>query len=534
MILPLTPVRLKRHAARVFGRKEGVVCANLRFTYLEFYERCDRLSDALTRLGLQKGHVVAFLSFNCHRLLEAYYGVPQIGAILLPLNIRLSGEELAYILNDSTPRFVFFDPEFAPLVEALRPQCKSVEHFIALRPDAKGAKPGWAHPKFYDELVAEAKPREIDYRGIDENSVAELFYTSGTTAHPKGVMLTHRNLYLHAFYTGLRLHETDATVGLYTVPLFHVNSWGSPHILTLAGGRHVMIRKFDPVTVLDLVQRERVTRLQMVPAMVIALINHPDFSKYDLSSVKNIITGGAPCNTSLIRQVEAKMPGCVAMGGYGLTETSPVITCAEIKSHLEADPEDKRVGRKATAGYAFAGSEVRVVDPMDRDVNPDGEEVGEVVVRGDVVMAGYWKQPDATANAIRDDWFHTGDLATIDEEGYVLIVDRAKDMILTGGENVASAEIERVICGHPAVLECAVIAVPDDKWGEVPKAIVTLKPGVQASEADILTHCKHHLGGFKVPKSVDFIDTLPKGGTGKILKKVLREKYWAGRDRRVS
>jgi len=534
MVLPLTPVRFKLHAARVFGRKEGVVCGDLRFTYREFNERCDRLSDALRKLGLQKGQVVAYLSFNCHRLLEAYFGVPQLGAILLPLNIRLSAEELAYILNDAAPRFLFFDPEFIPLVEALRPGATFVEQFIALRPDSNGTKPDWANAKYYDDLLASAEPREIDYRNIDENSVAELFYTSGTTAYPKGVMLTHRNLYLHAFYTGMGMRLNDTSIGLYTVPLFHVNSWGSPHILTLAGGRHVMIRKFDPRTVMELVQRERITYLQMVPAMVIALINHPDFPKYDLSSVKEVITGGAPSNIALVRQVEAKLPGCVCHGGYGLTETSPVITCANMKSHLATEPEDSQVRRKSTAGYEFAGCEVRVVDPTGKDVEPNGTEVGEVAVRSDVVMKGYWKQPEATARAIRDDWFYTGDLATIDEEGYVLIVDRAKDMILTGGENVASAEIERVLYGHPAVLECAVIAVPDQKWGEVPKAIVALKAAMTASECELMDHCRKHLAGFKVPKSVDFVDTLPKGGTGKILKKVLREKYWAGHERRVS
>jgi fatty-acyl-CoA synthase len=534
MILSLTPVRFKLHAARIFGRKEGVVCEDLRLTYQEFNDRCDRLSDALVTLGVAKGHCVAFLSFNCHRLLEAYYGVPQLGAILLPLNIRLSAEELAYILNDAQPSILFFDPEFIPLVETLRESAKSIVHFIALRPDSNGTKPEWAHPHFYDELLAAAEAREIDFRGIDENSVAELFYTSGTTAHPKGVMLTHRNLYLHALYTGLGLRESDASVGLYTVPLFHVNSWGSPHILTLAGGRHVMIRKFDPPTVLQLVQQERVTRLQMVPAMVIALLNHPDFSKYDLTSVKELMMGGAPTNASLVRQVEEKMPGCDAKGGYGLTETSPVLTVAHTKDHLKDSPPDLILRRKASAGYAFAGSEIRVVDPHGKEISPDGVEVGEVVVRGDVVMAGYWKQPEATASVIRDDWFHTSDLATIDEEGYVLIVDRAKDMILTGGENVASAEIERVLYGHPTVMECAVIAVPDDQWGEVAKAIITLKPGARTAEKELLDHCRKHLAGFKVPKSVEFAQSLPKGGTGKILKKVLREKYWSGRDRRVS
>lgn len=529
MILPLTPVRLKRHAARLFGQKEGVICGAQRFTYAQFNERCDRLSDALQKLGVGKGDRVAYLSFNCHRLLEAYYGVPQLEAILLPLNIRLSPEELGYILNDATPRLLFFDPELIPLAEALRPGLKSVEHLIALR----GVKPAWAYPRTYDELLAEAAPRPVDYRSIDENGVAELFYTSGTTAHPKGVMLTHRNLYLHAFYTALAMQSSDADVSIYTVPLFHVNSWGTPHITTLAGGRHVILKKFDPTTVLELVQRERVTHLQMVPAMVIALINHPDFVKYDLSSVKRLMMGGAPTNIALVRQVEEKMPGCVAHGGYGLTETSPVITLAKEKTHLLGEAADVKLRRKATAGWTIAGTEVRVVDVHGCDVKPDQKEVGEVVVRGDVVMAGYWNQPEATAAAIRDDWFYTGDLATFDEEGYILIVDRAKDMILSGGENIASAEIERVLYAHPAVLECAVIAVPDDTWGEVPKAFITPRPGARATENGILEHCRQRLAGFKVPKSVEFIDVLPKGGTGKILKKVLRAKYWEGHERRV-
>ena len=529
MILPLTPVRLKRHAARIFGKKEGVVCENLRFTYRQFDERCDRLSGALMRLGLKKGEVVAFLSFNCHRLLEAYFGVPQLGAILLPLNIRLAPEELTYILNDAAPAMLCFDPEFIPVLEKLRPDTPSIRHFVALR----GSAPEWAHPKTYDEMLAEAEPADIDFRTIDENSVAELFYTSGTTAHPKGVMLTHRNLYLHAFYKLQADTETDNEVGIYTVPLFHVNSWGTPHSLTLLGGKHVIIRKYDPLTVLQLIQDERVSQIQMVPTMVTAMLNHPDFNRYDVSSLKVVFVGGAPCNTALIREIEEKIPGCVAKGGYGLTETSPVITIANIKDHLANEPREVQDRRKATAGCALAGAEIRVVDIHGNDVKPDGEEVGEVIVRSDVVMGGYWKQPEATACAIQDDWFHTSDLATIDEEGYILIVDRAKDMILSGGENIASAEIERVLSLHPAVLECAVIAVPDDKWGEVPKALVVLRAEQTTTEADILDHCRCHLAGFKVPKSVGFSTSLPKGGTGKILKKVLREPYWSGRKRQV-
>lgn len=529
MILPLTPVRFMRQAARIFGNKEGVVCGNQRFTYGQFGERCDRLSSALLGLGLKEGERAAFLSFNCHRLLEAYFGVPQMGAILLPLNIRLGPEELDYILNDAEPGVLFFDPEFIPLLETLRLHAPSVRHFVALR----GSAPGWAHPKQYDEILAEAEPAEVDYRGIDENSVAELFYTSGTTAYPKGVMLTHRNLYLHALYRLQAESGRDNEVGVYTIPLFHVNSWGTPHLLTMLGGRHVIARKFDPLAVLQLIQAERVTQLQMVPTMVTTLINHPDFSRYDVSSIKALFIGGAPCSASMVREVEEKMPGCVVKGGYGLTETSPVVSVAHIKDHLASEPRGIQDSRKATAGYELPGTEIRVVDAEGNDVKPDGQAVGEVIIRSDVVMAGYWKQPEATECAIQDDWFHTADLATIDEEGYILIVDRMKDMILSGGENISSAEIERVLSEHPAVLECAVIAVPDPKWGEVAKALVILREGQSADEAGILDHCCNHLARFKVPKSVEFVTSLPKGGTGKILKKVLREPYWAGKKRRV-
>lgn len=529
MNLPLTPLRFKLYAATTFGNKVGVVCGSQRFTYGKFNERCNRLSSALLRLGIKPGDRVAFLSYSCHRLLEAYYGVPQILAILLPLNVRLSGEELRCILGDAAPRVLFFDPDFIPLLETFRRQLDSVEHFISLH----GRGPGWARGDSYDDSISAFDPLKGDYRELDEGSVAELFYTSGTTAHPKGVMLTHRNLYLHALHVAAAMRLGDDDVAAYSVPLFHVNSWGLPHTLTMAGARHVLLKKFDPARLLRLIQTEHVTRLAMVPTMAIAFMNHPDFSQYDLSSVKELMIGGAPSNTALIRQAEARLPGRIVAGGYGLTETSPVATIAYIKDHLKNEPREIGLRRKASAGYAIAGVEARVVGPDGADVLHDGNAVGELILRGDTVMEGYWRRPEETAQAVRDGWFYTGDLATIDEEGYILIVDRLKDMVLSGGENIGTAEIERVIYQHPAVLECAVIAVPDEQWGEVPKGLITLKPGQTAGEAEILAHCRNYLAGFKVPKSMEFRDSLPKGGTGKILKRVLREPYWAGHARRV-
>ncbi|MDE3178035.1 MAG: long-chain-fatty-acid--CoA ligase [Acidobacteriota bacterium] len=524
MILPLTPVRFKQHALALFGRKTGVVCGGERFTYQQFNDRCDRLSAAITGLGVNPGDRVAFLSLNCHRLLEAYYGVPQIKAILLPLNVRLSAEELAFITKDASATILFFDPELAATAREIRSAAPSIKEAICL----KGAPPDWAFSQAYDDLLAANEPEPPDWTDIDENSVAEIFYTSGTTAHPKGVCLTHRNLYLHALHVAAAQRTWEDDVCTYSVPLYHVNSWGAPHTLTMMGARHVILRRFDPAALLGLIQKERITRLQMVPAMAIALINHPAFAAGDVCSVKEVMLGGAPANTALIRELEGKFPGAVVAGGYGLTETSPVVSIAYLKDHLKNEPEETNLRRKASAGRVIAGVEARLAGS-----GSDSQTPSELLVRGDAVMQGYWRQPEETTRALEGGWLHTGDLAAIDEEGYILIVDRLKDMVLSGGENVATAEVERVIYQHPAVLECAVIAVPDDKWGEVAKALVTLRAGASASEDDILSHCRNHLAGFKVPKSAEVRESLPKGGTGKILKRLLREPYWAGRDRQV-
>jgi acyl-CoA synthetase (AMP-forming)/AMP-acid ligase II len=298
------------------------------------------------------------------------------------------------------------------------------------------------------------------------------------------------------------------------------------------GARHVITRRFDPTEVLELIQRERVTNFAMVPTMAIALINHPNLKDYDLSSLDYVAIGGAASPMELMRDVETRL-GCRCYGGYGLTETTPVLTQSFIKHHLEGLPDDERWRRQAMAGYPMPGVELEIVDDNDQPVAHDGVAVGEVVVRADNVMLGYWKLPEETAQVMRSGWFHTGDMAVVDDEGYYLIVDRKKDIIISGGENISSIEVEKAVYAHAAVLECAVIPVPDDRWGEVPKALVVLKAGESLTEAVLIEHCREKLPGFKVPKSVEFYDALPKGGTGKILKRELREKYWKGYDKRV-
>ncbi|HEX8089455.1 MAG TPA: fatty acid--CoA ligase [Blastocatellia bacterium] len=524
MNLTLTPTRFKDRAESLFGDKIGIVDGDARLTYRQYGERCDRLSNAITGLGVGRGERVAWLGYNSHELLEAYYGVVQMGAVLLPLNIRLTPAEIAFILNDSESVALFYNRDFLPIVEGVREHASTIKHYIQL--EGGGDAPG------YEALLSAAGADFTPLGDIKDDDLAELFYTSGTTANPKGVMMTHRNLYLHAMQVIAGLGVKDSIVQLHTIPLFHVNGWGTPHTLTCMGARHIVMKKFDPTEVLELIQRERVTNFAMVPTMATALINHPRVKEYDLSSLDYIAIGGAASPVELMREVEDRL-GCRCYGGYGLTETIPVLTQSFIKDHLKDLPDAERWSRQAMAGYPMPGVEMDIFDVDDKPVPHDGASVGEVVVRADNVMAGYWKQPEDTASVMRNGWFHTGDMAVVDGEGYYLIVDRKKDIIISGGENIASIEIEKAIYSHPAVFECAVIAIPDDRWGEVPKALVVIKPGQAAGEQDLIDHCRTKLPGFKVPKSIEFFDSLPKGGTGKILKKELREKYWAGYERRV-
>src|SRR5271168_2455285 len=489
MNVPLTPVRFLRYAEQQYPRKTAVVCGDRRFTYAEFAGRVGRLAGALRAAGVKPGDRVAFLSLNCHRLLEAYYGVLDAGAILLPLNIRLAPHELAFILNDAGAKVLFLEKDFLGAVDSFRHTVPTVEAFYMLDSTASA---DWLAPKSYDELVAHASHYQTDIMDVDENAVAELFYTSGTSATPKGVMLTHRNIYMHALYACLTDDPTAEAVQLHTIPLFHANGWGTPHALALTGGKHVMLQRFETKLIFQLIQQERVRNMCLVPAMATALVNCPERPKHDLSSLRIINIGGAASSPTLVREVEEKL-GASCRSGYGLTETSPTLSVSRMKPGLNWEGEQKFAGQAMT-GFAMAGVELRVVDSNDNDVLHDGVSIGEIVARSDVVMEGYWGQPQATAEAMRGGWFHTGDMATINEDGYLLVVD------------------------------------PDEKWGEVPKALVVLKPGAQLTEAELIEFCRARISHYKCPRSVEFFASLPKTGTGKILKRELRKKYWGGQD----
>jgi acyl-CoA synthetase (AMP-forming)/AMP-acid ligase II len=532
MNIPLTPIRFLRYAREQFPKKTGIVCGTERFTYAQFAERSARLAGALLEAGAQRGDRIAFLSTNCHRLLEAYYGVLEAGCVLLPLNIRLSAHELEFVLNDAKPRFLFLEHSFLPLVEVFRQGVPSIKAYFSLDGEAQA---GWLAAQNYEGLLGDSTPYDCDPTQIDEDSVAELFYTSGSSDTPKGVMLSHRNVYLHALSVivagqtspMMAGHTSSETVILHTIPLFHANGWGTAHTITVVGGTHVMVHHFNPADVFRLIEQERVWCCALVPTMANALVHSPERTKHDLSSLRVITIGGAASSPTLVREVEEKL-GCSCVSGYGLTETSPAIAFSPMKAATSWQGEQRYTGQAMT-GFAIPGVELRVVDGSGVDVPCDHATIGEVLARGDGVMQGYWGRPDITEAAMKGGWFHTGDVATMDENRYLLIVDRKKDIIVSGGENISSLEVEKVLASHPGVFEVVVIPVPDDKWGEVPKALVVLKPGSHTKEEELLEFCRARLSHYKCPRTAEFLKSLPRTGTGKLLKKELREQYAAAR-----
>jgi fatty-acyl-CoA synthase len=519
MFLPLTPIRCLYRALELFPKKVGVVSGDLTFTYAQFGDRVHRLAGALAAFGLRPQDRVAYLSFNTHQLLEGYYGTVIAGGVVMPLNVRLSPQELINILNHSGARLLFYEADFALLVEPLRAHCPGIERFILLEQE-------------YEEFIAAPAIGRVDIFSVDENATAELFYTSGSTGTPKGVELTHRALYLHALDVTAFLGDPE-TVDLHTIPLFHANGWGKPQASTMMGYKQIMVRRFEPGFVLRLIAAHRATHMSLVPTMANAIINSPELGAHDITSLKRVTIGGAASSPELIERVEAALH-CECIAGYGLTETSPVLTSGHLKPGVEPETVKDRYRRQAMAGWPVLGVSVRVVDPDGNEVPRDMKSIGEVVAQGDHVMKGYFREPDATRAVIRDGWFHTGDMAVWDEENYIHIVDRKKEIIISGGENISSLEVEKAIFSHPDVYECAVVAAPDEKWGEVPAAIVVRKPGAQLTEEQLLSYLSGQLGRFKMPRIIEFSEEqLPKTGTGKIRKMVLKDRFWQGKEKRV-
>ncbi len=527
MHLPLTPIRCLYRGVDLYGHKEGVVSGERRFTYAQFGERCERLAAGLRSLGVKPGDRVAYLSYNTNQLLEGYYGPALTQAVVMPLNVRLTPAELTQILNHSGASVLIFENEFAPLVEAFRKDCPGIKTYVV----TEGAVPQ-AHLT-YEELLQKGRIDRPDWTTFDENAIAELFYTSGSTGTPKGVSLAHRTLYVHALNILASYPNHDTDVDLHTIPLFHANGWGAAQTATMTGRKQIMVRRFEPTFVLRTIQEERATHMALVPVMGNALLNSPDLGKFDTSSLTHIIMGGAASSPELIDRLE-KAFRCNVFVGYGLTETCPMVSQSRVKATVTFKDEADRLFHRSTAGWPGVGVEVRVVDSMMKDVPRDGKTMGEIIVRSDNVMDGYFREEKATEAVMTDGWFHTGDMAVWDDETNMHIVDRKKDIIISGGENISSIEVEKAIFAHPAVFECAVVGAPDEKWGEIPVATVVLKPGEHLTTEELTAFLEQRLARFKLPRMIHFsTQPLPKTGTGKILKREIRDTLWQGKARMV-
>lgn len=511
-----------RETSAAAPTKTGVVCRQTRLNYAEVLDRVCRASSALGRLGLERGDRVAILALNCHRYFELYYAIPQMGCMVVPINFRLSAQEVKYIVNHSGSRALVVDDAMAEVVDRIRGELSSVGHFISIG-DERSAIAS------YEDLVRAGSP---DYKPPQTGGrdPAGLFYTSGTTGEPKGVTLSHANIIANTRNTNAIMEREDDEIYLHSAPMFHLADGAAVYSGTSRCATHVFMPRFEPRAVLEIVSRERVTSLLLVPTMINFLLQVPDLGVFDLSSVRHITYGASPIAPDLLQRA-MKTFQCGFRQGYGLTEAAPLLTALLPEDHKVDDEVGLR--RLASCGRPVPGVDVRVVKEDGTVIRPG--EVGEIIARGPNVMLGYWNRPDDTAVAVRDGWLYTGDLATVDDEGYVYLVDRKKDMIVTGGENVFSTEVEAVLYEHPSVKEAAVIPVPHPEWGEAVHACISVVDGKQLTEQDVIEFCRGSLAGYKIPRSVEVIEgELPKGGTGKILKKELRERHWKGMTRKIN
>ena len=518
--VPLSPVSFLTRTALAYGPKVAVIHGARRYTYTQFLDRCRRLASALAAAGVGVGDTVAIMAPNTPEMLEAHYAVPMLGAVLCAINIRLDAAAVAFILDHSECKVVLTDTEFAPVMgPALaaargRPLVVDIDDVLA----AGGARIGTAE---YETFIAAGDPSHPVRLPDDEWRAIALNYTSGTTGNPKGVVAHHRGAYLNASANALTFGLSPSSVYLWTLPMFHCNGWTYTWAVTLAGGTHVCLRRVDPAAVFASIADHGVTHMCGAPVVLSMLIHAPDAARREFPQRVQIATGGAAPPSTVISQMEAM--GFAVTHLYGLTESYGPATVCLPQPGLDALPLDEKAAFMSRQGVITPMlEEAAVMDPATMlPVPRDGATMGELMLRGNTVMKGYLKNPAATAEAFAGGWFHTGDLAVMHPDNYVEIKDRSKDIIISGGENISSLEVEEVLYKHPSVMEAAVVARPDEKWGETPRAFVTLKPGAVADEAAIIAWCRQHLAHFKCPREVVFGD-LPKTSTGKIQKFELR------------
>ncbi len=509
----LDPTAFLRRSAAIHPERLAVVDGDVRRSYAELLDRADRLASALRALGLGPHDRVAALCPNVPELLELHHAVPFAGGVLVAINFRLSAAEVGHILEHSGARWLFVDPELEPL--------------------ASGAPAGLEVVRLggeYERLVASGDPAGVPSSLRDEEEPIAIDYTSGTTGLPKGVVYTYRGAYLNALGEVIEAELGHHPVFLWTLPMFHCNGWCFPWAVTAAGGTHVCLRQVDATLIWQLLREEGVTHYCGSPTVQMAIVNHPDATP--LERPVTALVAAAPPSPTLLARLEGLDIRVVHV--YGLTETYGPHTVRTWQDGWDALPAPDRARQLARQGQGYTTADlVRVVDEEMRDVPRDGATMGEVVMRGNNVMAGYFADPEATARAFRGGWFHSGDLAVWHPDDAIELRDRGKDIIISGGENISSIEVEQTICAHPEVLEAAVVAIPDDHWGERPKAFVALRPGAQVSERELVAFCRERLAHFKCPDAIEF-GPLPKTSTGKVQKFALREPEWAGRERRIN
>jgi acyl-CoA synthetase (AMP-forming)/AMP-acid ligase II len=515
MEAPLTPLDFARRTRRLHGFREGVVDGGLRLSYEQFFDRCDRWSSALQQLGVAQGDRVATIAPNTHAQLESFYAVPQLGGVLVPVNYRLTPEDFSYIVNHSGATVVCADRDYLDAVDNVRDRMPEVAHFVAF----DGARPGWLD---YEAAIAAASPG-FARPEIGERDLLTINYTSGTTARPKGVMITHRNAAINSIGTLLHLPIGVGERYLWTLPMFHANGWTYTWTVTAAAGTHVCLRQVSPASVFRLIREENVRWMCAAPTVLISLASAPADVRGDVPAGVHVVTAGAPPAAATIERLEGEL-GWQVTHVYGLTETAPFITvCAPLPEHQDLAPADRAVVKARQGVELLTSGELRVADKAGHEVPADAQTMGEIVVRGNAVMQGYYRDPEATQRVMGDGWFHTGDAAVLHPDGYVEIRDRIKDVIISGGENISSVEVEGTLLRHPAVQEAAIVGLPHEKWGEAPHAFVVLRQDTSATEAEIIAFTRERLAHFKAPHSVTFVAELPKTATGKIQKYVLRD-----------
>ena len=514
MEVALSPLEFARRARALYSNREGVIDGSQRFTYGQFFERCDRWSSALQLMGVAQGDRVAYIAPNTHSNLESFYAVPQLGAVLVPLNYRLIADDFAYMINHSGARVVCVHPDYFEAVEGIRSELSTVEHFVALESE----RAGWLG---YEKILASSSGKYVA-PDISETDLLTINYTSGTTSRPKGVMITHRNAYMNVVGTLIHRPMTCADRYLWTLPMFHANGWTFVWLVTAVGATHVCLRRVEPRAVFDLVKRESVTALCAAPTVLIGIANAAEDVRRNCPTGVKVFTAGAPPAAATIGMIEQQL-GWEITHVYGATETSPLITVCEPRpEHLLLTPEERAQIKARQGVEVITAGETKVVDSEGKEVPHDGETLGEIVVRGNLVMQGYYRDPEATAKAIRHGWYHMGDAAVVHPDGYAEVRDRIKDIIISGGENISSVEVEGILLRHPAVQEVAVVGLPHEKWGEAPCAFVVLRAGETVTEAGLREFARSKMAHFKVPQEFRVVTELPKTATGKIQKYVLR------------